>query len=485
MSSFHNSNINIVVYFCDSLFSEYVSGSFENTKLVFTDRIDFYAQQVNRSPSPDEYKYISQHLHYIIPIVERYQYYEMRSNEISFILDRLFVYFVDLITKEKIDQVIFSNTPHTLCSYLLLLAANYLKVDPFAFQMSSLNGFFRFRKLLFNPDDLSFWQNSDPIPSQQRQCNEVKEVRNALHKYLSDVEINNSKPQNFYRVLDNFKSGNLLIKKLVFSNRYLYIFSFILLGFLRGELVNRHRALSKVSNDLWMDPLSRKRPVKYAIHFLYNSFSYLNKQKLAINYYKRNSSNFKLPKKYIFFPLQMQPEATSTPLGWIFGNFTRALSYLRNNLPNDFSIVIKEHPYQHDLSFSMARLGRSVADYQSMLTEKVLFSPSDYPTNQLITNSAGVAVVTSSVGIEAIAYSKPVLVMGFPWWYIRSGSVFHVSSADDFLHFIEAVKNNKFSLSREDYIDALSYKLYSGEFAEMNSKAHLSNDVLSYLCQDK
>ena len=54
-----------------------------------------------------------------------------------------------------------------------------------------------------------------------------------------------------------------------------------------------------------------------------------------------------LPKKYIYFLLPYQPESTLVPQGGKFYDVFMAISLISENIPNDWKILVKEHPAQY------------------------------------------------------------------------------------------------------------------------------------------
>ena len=59
-----------------------------------------------------------------------------------------------------------------------------------------------------------------------------------------------------------------------------------------------------------------------------------------------NISKIDLSKKYVYFPLHFEPERTTNPDGKEFQDQFIALTKLRQIIPEDIDIVVKEHPTQ-------------------------------------------------------------------------------------------------------------------------------------------
>jgi len=143
---------------------------------------------------------------------------------------------------------------------------------------------------------------------------------------------------------------------------------------------------------------------------------------------------------YIFF-LHYQPEATSLPNGLDFCQQWLAISRLRMAMPDQITLVVKEHPGM----FVRGMLRPSVRDRQfyemiAALPNTVLV---DINQNsfELIDHARCVATVTGTVGFQAISRGRPVIVFGAAP-YRQFPSVFHVSKVADLVAAIDSIKKN-------------------------------------------
>ena len=122
-------------------------------------------------------------------------------------------------------------------------------------------------------------------------------------------------------------------------------------------------------------------------------------------------------KKTIYIPLQMIPEATVDY--WCEEidavDYDAYLIKLIQNLNNDFTFLIKEHP--NVLGYRNPKLYRKLCEIDS-----VVFAPTNTNSQELIDISDAVLVWTGSVGFEAAIRGKPVLTMCNP--YYASGDCF-------------------------------------------------------------
>ena len=138
-----------------------------------------------------------------------------------------------------------------------------------------------------------------------------------------------------------------------------------------------------------------------------------------------------LSKPFVFVPLHLQPEATTSPQGDIFVDQELMIHILSKSIPNDWIIYVKENPFQ-DLE------GRNIDFYKSILsTGRVQFISKAESPGPLIKTAQAVATITGTAGWEALFQRTPVLVFGY-CYYMHAPGVYRVSSVR---HCQDAVRN--------------------------------------------
>ncbi len=110
--------------------------------------------------------------------------------------------------------------------------------------------------------------------------------------------------------------------------------------------------------------------------------------------------------KFVYFALHLQPELTTVSWGGVFVDQILAIEHLRSLLPDDWSIVVKENPWQTFHSrgpLFFVRLGKIPG---------VFYVGKKTDTFELIQKAEFVSTVTGTVGTEALRFGKRVLIFG-------------------------------------------------------------------------
>ena len=110
-------------------------------------------------------------------------------------------------------------------------------------------------------------------------------------------------------------------------------------------------------------------------------------------------------RRFCFFPLHTEPEVSLLVNSRPFINQIEVIRILAISLPADMFLIIKEHP---------GMVGkRRLSFYKKLLNiPKVIVAKPETTVSDLISKSTFVAVLSSSVGIQAMLQKKPVLVFG-------------------------------------------------------------------------
>lgn len=155
------------------------------------------------------------------------------------------------------------------------------------------------------------------------------------------------------------------------------------------------------------------------------------------NLKKRVSSIPTVP--FVYFPLHLQPELTTSALGGDFSDQVLAIERLASFIPSNWKIVLKENPKQ-----SAYRRTPLFFERLDLLPSVTWVSP-DTPTHLLIDQCEWVSTITGTAGWEALTGGKCVLIFGRAWYAMFPGVIrYHPAmSIDEFQPF-----------SREEFVNA-------------------------------
>jgi len=155
-----------------------------------------------------------------------------------------------------------------------------------------------------------------------------------------------------------------------------------------------------------------------------------------MGYYERIATRADFSKKYIYLPLHLQPEMTTSPCAGVFADQSLMIELLASVLPRNYYLYVKENPKQTTLM-------RSRQYYQRIkkLKRVVLISRKENTFN-LINHSTAVATATGTAGWESLFRGKSVIMFGYDFYQYAPG-VIKVESLEDAKRAIEFIQNQK------------------------------------------
>lgn len=113
---------------------------------------------------------------------------------------------------------------------------------------------------------------------------------------------------------------------------------------------------------------------------------------------------------YVYVPLHLQPEMTTDILGGVYADQISALEELRQKIPEEVAICVKENPKQ------TGRLrGQPFFDRIRRIPNIRLLARTA-PSLDLIERSLAVATISGTAGWEALRMKRPAIVFGHAFW---------------------------------------------------------------------
>lgn len=132
---------------------------------------------------------------------------------------------------------------------------------------------------------------------------------------------------------------------------------------------------------------------------------------------QRELSEVDLDRPFVYFPLQLQPELTTSALGDGYADQLSAVEKVRELIPDDWLLYIKENPkqrYRQRGEYFYRRIDRIPG---ATLVSRGI------DTYKLMEKARFTSVVTGTAGWESICSGRPVLVFGRPWYMSFPGVV--------------------------------------------------------------
>ena len=169
-----------------------------------------------------------------------------------------------------------------------------------------------------------------------------------------------------------------------------------------GRLIKRMNRIYRGLPD-WRDPFAR--------FFHEDSLAYFE------HLCEFEDQDVDLSGDFVYFPLQMQPEMTTSAIGGGYSDQAYAIERLAAILPDGVRILVKENPKQG------AYMRGPLFFHRLQRIPAVQFLPSWANTHDLMANARFVATVTGTAGWEAICQGKPALVFGHAWYRDLPGVV--------------------------------------------------------------
>lgn len=136
---------------------------------------------------------------------------------------------------------------------------------------------------------------------------------------------------------------------------------------------------------------------------------------------------------YIYFPLHLQPEASTVPMGSAFADQVVVAELLAAALPPGVLIYVKEH-YKKS-----SWLGRTEQDYRDLLAlPSVRFVRRSVDTFALREHCRAIATVSGSAGFEGLFRGKPCFLFGHRFYQYASG-VYCIHTREDLQRAVHEV----------------------------------------------
>jgi hypothetical protein len=202
---------------------------------------------------------------------------------------------------------------------------------------------------------------------------------------------------------------------------------------------------------------------KYSISFAFKKLY----RKAIIN--KKLLRKFNDGNKFVYFPLQLEPERTVQIPAPYYTNQLEVIRQIAKSLPVDYLLYVKEHPAQKLSAW------RSVSFYYEILKmpNVEMYHPS-VSNNIMIGNCSLVITVTGSSGLEAIINEKPCIVLANTTYSKISAAVHQLENIQELPVIIGKMLKIKPKLEEvKKYFRIIESKIF--EYDEIGLSMNMNN----------
>ncbi|MFT4160425.1 hypothetical protein [Shinella sp.] len=335
----------------------------------FSENLEMFVDHLHRRSALNEFR-----SHPIRLMHDYFDYYHLLADTIA-----------KIMSDERIDHVLFFNVPHLAYDTIIYQIARSLGIKITIVSQSLFPGRF------FSLRDMT---TLGLLPKETIAAEPYKIERGKPLDLFYMKGVGQERGQMGGLTASGFL--NLMLG--LFRRRPLQALNpFAVAGWLR-RMRKVGRALPK-----WRDPFSR--------YFHPDHFDYYE------NLLRYEENPIDLDGPFVYFPLQMQPEMTTSSLGGKFRDQALAIERLADLLPENVRILVKENPKQG------AYMRGPLFYHRLARIPNVTILPSYANTHALMQRSQFVATITGTVGWEAIRAGKPALVFGAAWYRSLPGVV--------------------------------------------------------------
>ncbi len=295
------------------------------------------------------------YLQKFIDMFARERYVNATYHEYKNIFSLYYSLFSEYLEKFNFDLIIFSNLPHFGADLILYILSKRLGIKTLITHQS------HFPNRFYLLDDIENYGNFLDVKSEHQNKIAFEKIKPSFKKH------------HFYMTKSRVNFATCLKPLLL--------------------------------KDIKMG-LKRKRGMR--VPFAFTNFIKCRQFQKKLNSIKNNNIDFS--KKYVYFALHLQPELTTSAIGGRYSDQIRAIEELREMLPDDYFIYVKENPkqtwYQRD-EFFFKRLNAIF---------NVIYLSNSVNTYDLIEHSQFVSTISGTVGWESISGGKNVLIFANSWY---------------------------------------------------------------------
>lgn len=337
----------------------------------------------------------------VIRMFDRKDYFgAFRSVDREAIFYQLVFRLHSLIFNEKPDFLLMAESPHSAATLVVYRICEHLKIPVICYMSSSI------APALFVKGGIE--KPPIKLPLEADQVHFKREAALAVDRMIENLATSEQRPQQPKYMFNQQKKER---RRRI--GRPFKMLREVIRGLLTPLLPDSMRARTYHAFHGFSSFASNPGPVSEILKYV----TEIKAQRALIKAYSvRSILEEDFPPKYVFFPLHYEPERTSNPDGGEWNNQYHALARLRQLLPDDVAIVVKEHPSQLGSVLQGFR-GRSRLFYEAISTiGYTVLAQIDIPSWKIQQSALFTCTITGTAALEAAIIGKPVLLMGHPWF---------------------------------------------------------------------
>ena len=406
------------------------------TECWFDKFLSFYSRNEIAFLSEELYKKIDDKIYMFMDMLARESYFtNFHVYEYRNVIIILASYFYKMLIDNKVDLVVFQDVPHGAPDTILYYLAKFSKVKTLILVPNTQFSGFNY---IYDIDDYGIFKN---VPDYNKEIEYVK-IENKYEKelfYMREITIEEKINKKFAIIVDFSKWYNE--RKIILKSN-----------------VKKYKTFKN-----FLVTKAIKELTKYKEKTMYSENRSLIEEK-----------DVNLDVNFIYFPLHLQPEMTTSALGGLYCDQLLAIEQLSEKIPNNWFIYAKENPKQDSYmrgSYFFKRLS---------LLKNVKYINKKYDTYKLMEKAKCVATITGTAGWEAITGGKNVVIFGKAW-YKNFPGVYEFSDKISINEICDnKINHNTIEEVTTDYVKKIVNVIYLDDYLESVDNLDLKKNEFDF-----
>ena len=345
---------------------------------------DFSKSQYSSFIDPKLYKEISSFEGEALRMMDRLKIFQGKEGD-SFTRRRVFLFrlsafWSNFLSENRIDAVVFGNTPHEIYDFVIFGLCKKRGISTLFFNDAGniLTNTVLIAENIEDTGDLALGLTLISTFAPELKDEHYKQIESDLNNRIQDWTGRSDSTQSQNTFNSKFKSAKLV------------------LNFIRilSPLLHPRRTAS-VQTEIFI----RKQFAKSQLES------------------SQFTKNFLAEDDYVYFPLHVQPELSTSPAGLHFAEQLEAIRFISENLPDNWRLVVKEHP-----DVTKLRMSRSENFYKAICEfPNVDLLASCVSHDDLVYGARAIATISGTPGLDAVLNGKPAWLLGYAWFQEAPG----------------------------------------------------------------